>query len=124
MTIRIQLNPQGPLAEVELPICRPLPDFELEEVEQPTPRDVDPLLASQGFRDLVDEAGALLAQELADQRLELVQLTGAICNEGNVYRPGLWLVLREPGTSGPMSAEAQQRVRTIAERLRATLGLS
>ncbi len=62
--MRIELEPAAPVAEIELPIRRPLPDYELEEIEQPTPRDVDPLLASQGFRDLLDEAGAILERAL------------------------------------------------------------
>jgi hypothetical protein len=122
--MRIELEPAAPVAEIELPIRRPLPDYELEEIEQPTPRDVDPLLASQGFRDLLDEAGAILERALGELNLELVQLTGAICEDGGVYRPGLWLVLRERGAAGPMSEAAREQVRQLAERLSASLGLS
>src|SRR5579875_1488779 len=103
--MRIELEPAAPVAEIELPIRRPLPDYELEEIEQPTPRDVDPLLASQGFRDLLDEAGAIL-------------------EDGGVYPPGLWLVLRERDAAGPMSEAAREQVRQLAERLSASLGLS
>ena len=59
-------------------ITQPLPDYDLEEVEAPIPRDVDPMLASQGFLDLIDEIRAQLKKELADGKLEVVQLTGAI----------------------------------------------
>jgi hypothetical protein len=122
--MRIELEPAAPVAEIELPIERPLPDYELEEIAQPTPRDVDPLLASQGFHDLLDEASAILERALGEVNLELVQLTGAICEEGGVYRPGLWLVLRERDAAGPMSEAARERVRQLAEHLRTTLGLS
>jgi len=52
--------------------------------------------------------------------LELTQLTGAICPGGDeTYRPGIWIVLRDPhakhGTSLPQST--QERIASIAEEL-------
>jgi len=125
MNIRIQHDMAAPTASIELPIVRPLPDYDLEEIEQPTPRDVDPLLASQGFKDLLDEARAVLDRELAGGSLEIAQLTGAICHEGHVHRPGVWLLLRESGAPDhkPMSEEAQAKVESLAETLRETLGI-
>ncbi len=125
MTIRIQHDQQAPTASIELPILRPLPDYDLEEIEQPTPRDVDPLLASQGFKDLLDEAQAVVERETAGESLEIAQLTGAICHEGSVHRPGLWLVMRESGAPDqkPMSNEAQAKVAALAKTLRETLGI-
>lgn len=123
MSIRIQHDHQAPTASIELPILRPLPDFDLEEIEQPTPRDVDPLLASQGFGDLLDETRAVVERETADGSLEIVQLTGAICHEGEIHRPGVWLVLRERGTADhqAMSQAAQAKVAALAETLRKAL---
>lgn len=123
--MRIQHDLGAPTASVELPILRPLPDYDLEEIEQPTPRDVDPLLASQGFKDLLDEAKAVIERETAGGRLEIAQLTGAICHEGHVHRPGLWLVMRESGAPAhqPMSNDAQAKIATLAEKLRETLGI-
>jgi len=125
MNIRIQHDQQAPTASIELPILRPLPDYDLEEIEQPTPRDVDPLLASQGFKDLLDEAQAVVERETAGESLEIAQLTGAICHEGSVHRPGLWLVMRERGAPDqkPMSNEAQAKVAALAKTLRETLGI-
>jgi len=125
MNIRIQHDLNAPTASIELPIVRPLPDYDLEEIEQPTPRDVDPLLASQGFKDLLDEARVVLDRELAGGSLEIAQLTGAICHEGNVHRPGVWLLLRENGAPDhkPMSEAAQGKVEALAETLRETLGI-
>ena len=90
------------------------------------PRDVDPMLASQGFHDLLDEARSVLGNALRGGNLELIQLTGAICSEGPVHRPGLWLVLRETGvTSGaPMSAAARAQASRIIDQLCAHLQLS
>ena len=125
MSIRINHDPNAPTASVELSILRPLPDYDLEEIEQPTPRDVDPLLASQGFKDLLDEARSLFEREAAGHSLEIAQLTGAICQDGHTHRPGLWLVAREtsaPGTQ-PMSAAARAALARIAESLRRELAL-
>jgi hypothetical protein len=126
MSIRISHDEAAPEAGVELAITRPLPDFDLNEVALPVPRDVDPILASQGFKDLLDEARGLLDRELAGKGLEIVQLTGAICHDGGMHRPGIWLVLRAAGGagSGPMSPEARAGVAAVAESLRAALGLS
>lgn len=125
MNIRIHHDQQAPTASIELPILRPLPDYDLEEIEQPTPRDVDPLLASQGFKDLLDEAQSVVERETAGGSLEIAQLTGAICHEGNVHRPGLWLVMREGDAPDhkPMSTEAQAKVAALAKTLRETLGI-
>ncbi len=126
MSIRISPDEAKPEAGVELAITRALPDFDLNQVALPVPRDVDPILASQGFKDLLDEARAVLDRELPGKGLEIVQLTGAICHDGGVHRPGIWLVLREAGAPGraAMSPEARAGVAAVAESLRAALGLS
>jgi len=124
MATKITHDKDAPTASVELMITQPLPDYDLDEVEAAIPRDVDPMLASQGFKDLLDEARAILARELAGGSLEVVQLTGAICRDGTIHRPGIWLVLRERGASGEMSAAARERVTAIADSLRSQLQLS
>lgn len=127
MTVKIVPDAAAPTAAVELMIRQPLPDYDLEKIEAPVPRDVDPMLASQGFKDLLDEARGILDRLLAGSRLEIAQLTGAICNNGGVYRPGIWLVLRETGVAAadqPMSAAAQAQVTVVAEELRRKLALS
>lgn len=117
MAIRIVPDKDQPSAAIEIPLEKPLPDYDLEELEQPTPRDVDGILVSQGFRDLVDDARGVITELLArsgdphsrvsqlkvtdagHHPLELTQLTGAICpDDDDSYRPGLWFVLRD--TSG------------------------
>ena len=126
MAIKIAHDANAPTAAVELMITRPLADYDLEEVEAGVPRDVDPILASQGFKDLLDEARSILDEALASKDLEIAQLTGAICADGDVYRPGIWLVLREAGARAGqvMSAEARARIGAVAEDLRTRLGLS
>ena len=124
MPIRIVPDEGQPSAAVEIPIEKPLPDYDLSEIEQPTPRNVDSILVSQGFRDLVDDARGVLMEILASPadipgiepgesklaplqitdhdpiHLEIAQLTGAICpDHEQVYRPGLWIVLRDAKAS-------------------------
>jgi hypothetical protein len=145
MSIRLIPDDDKPYTAIEIALESPLPDYDIEEVEQPTPRDVDAILVSQGFRDLIDDARGILLELMSTPmdiagiepgesplaplhitdhdpcRLELVQLTGAICpgREDDVYRPGLWIVIRDtrckPGE--PLPQSARERVRLIAERL-------
>ncbi len=123
MSIKIAHDSNAPTASIELMITRALPDYDLEEVAATVPREIDPILASQGFKDLIDETRSLLDRELVGSGLEVAQLTGAICHDHNVHRPGLWLVLREAavGAGQPMSNAARTRVAAIAEALRTDL---
>lgn len=125
MTVKISHDANAPTASVELMITRPLEDFDLIEVEAPVPRDIDPMLASQGFKDLLDEARAILEREFKGNGLEIAQLTGAICHDRDVHRPGIWLVVREANAAGnEMSAAARTRVAIAAEAVRTGLQLS
>src|SRR3981189_3062056 len=117
MSIRIVADQDQPSAAIEISLENPLPDYDLLQLEQPTPRDVDAVLVSQGFRDLIDDARGVLMDILAHPPyqadspehanldfthstplpLELTQLTGAICpGDDEVYRPGIWIVLHDP----------------------------
>src|SRR4051794_22576874 len=123
MSIRVEPDQKTPTAAIELTIRNPLPDYDLEVVEADVPRDVDPMLASQGFQDLVDEARAILATTITQRNLEIAQLTGAICSNGSTHRPGIWLVLREKNAppGAPMSPAAQAQVAEIASELNTRL---
>jgi hypothetical protein len=145
MSIRLIPDDDKPYTAIEIALESPLPDYDIDEVEQPTPRDVDAILVSQGFRDLIDDARGILLELMATPmdiagiepgesplaplhitdhdpcRLELVQLTGAICpgREDDVYRPGLWIVIRDTRCKAgePLPEPAQERVKQIAQRL-------
>jgi hypothetical protein len=132
-----------PSVAVEIPLRKPLPDYDLEQMEQPTPRDIDGILVSQGFRDLVDDARGILTELVANPPplpnssklvdlgiadipyFEIAQLTGAICPGDEVYRPGLWIVLKD--TKAPpqqaLGEVALEHARVIAEHLVKRLGL-
>ena len=125
MHAKITQDANAASVSVEIMIKKPLGDFDLLEVEVGTPRDVDPMLASQGFKDLLDDVRAILEREMGGSGLEIVQLTGAICHDQNVHRPGIWLVVKETGTvRKEMSSEGRARVAAAVESLQSSLGLS
>jgi hypothetical protein len=145
MSIRLIPDADKPYTAIEIALENALPDYDIHEIEQPTPRDVDSILVSQGFRDLIDDARGILLELMAAYsdiagiepgesplaplhitdhdpcRLELVQLTGAICpgKEDDIYRPGLWIVIRDtrckPGQ--PLPETVRNRVEGIARQL-------
>jgi hypothetical protein len=146
MSIRIIPDQDQPSVAIEMALEKPLPDYDLLQLDQPTPRDVDVILVSQGFRDLVDDARGVLMDLLAHPpfqanspehanldfthsaplALELTQLTGAICpGEDEVYRPGLWIVLRDAHAKAKttLPAATQERIAAIASELAKRLQL-
>lgn len=147
MATRILPDHDKPSVAIEIPLEKPLPDYDLEEVELPTPRDVDGVLVSQGFRDLVDDARGVLLEILCERPhniatenskltdldltpppahpLEIAQLTGAICPDSEVYRPGLWIVLHahDAAQDRPLPAAIVERVKHQAAELVKRLAL-
>lgn len=120
MSIRIVPDQNQPSAAIEIPLEKPLPDYDLEQLEQPTPRDVDAILVSQGFRDLIDDARGVLTDLASGTGLEIAQFTGAICpGDDESYRPGLWIVLRDTKTAygRELSPDARARISAIAAEL-------
>jgi hypothetical protein len=147
MPIRISPDENQPSASIEIPLDKPLPDYDLDQLEQPTPRDVDAILVSEGFRDLIDDARGVLMDLLAHPPyqanspenakldfthsapapLELTQLTGAICpGDDETYRPGLWIVLHDAhakhGTC--LTPTTQERIAAIVAELIKRLNLA
>ena len=120
MAIRIAADKDQPSATIEIPLERALPDYDLNQLEHPTPRDVDAILVSQGFRDLVDDARGILTELLSGTSLELAQFTGAICpGEDETYRPGLWIVLRDKNSAQGLELSSNSRtcICAVAENL-------
>ena len=107
-------------AALEIPLAKPLPDYDLHELEQPTPRDVDAILVSQGFRDLIDDARGILTELLSGTSFAMAQFTGAICPaDDEVYRPGLWIVIRDTSSAQgrELSSDSLHRLSATAEEL-------
>jgi hypothetical protein len=140
MPIKVTPDTDKPFISIEIPLEKSLPDYDLHDLEKSTPRDVDAVLVTQGFRDLVDDARGVLLEILCQHRktiveqathltdleltpdappLEIMQLTGAICTQDGVYRPGLWIVLRDnraPQSRLPSPALVE-RVKRYADEL-------
>src|ERR1051325_5654979 len=117
MPLKVIPDEDKPSVAIEIPLEKPLPDYDLEDLEKSSPREVDAILVSQGFRDLVDDARGVLLEVLCEHhktfieesdhlndlyltpdephRMEITQLTGAICTQDENYRPGLWIILRD-----------------------------
>ena len=146
MSIRIVPDEDQPSASIEIALEKSLPDYDLEEVEQPTPRHVDAILVSQGFRDLVDDTRGILMDLLSNEprtvdsshgralnlshanehSLQVEQLTGAICpGDDEVYRPGLWIVLRDvhANQKASLPLATRERIAAIANEFVKRLGL-
>jgi hypothetical protein len=120
MAIRIAADKDQPSATIEIPLEKALPDYDLNQLEQPTPRDVDAILVSQGFRDLVDDARGVLTELLSGSSLELAQFTGAICpGDDETYHPGLWIVLRDKNSAqgSELSSSSRTRISATVEEL-------
>jgi hypothetical protein len=140
MSMRIIPDENKPSAAIEIPLEKPLPDYDLHELEKPTPRDIDAILVTQGFRDLVDDARGILTELIATapathhssggvleidlapppHPLEVAQLTGAICpGDDEVYHPGLWIVLLDPAArpNSSLPEPTLQRISAIAKEL-------
>ena len=126
MAIKISYDLKAPTAAIELMITNPLPDYDLDDVEAEVPREIDPILASQGFKDLIDETRGMLDRELGGSGLEIVQLTGAICRDDSIHRPGVWLVLRQSGAAAdkPMPQTEHAKIADVADKISAYLQLS
>ena len=144
MSMRIAPDKNKPSVAIEIPLTKPMPDYDLDQVEQPTPRDIDGILVSQGFRDLVDDARGILTDLVAHPpaavngshfvdldltgvpQLEIVQLTGAICpGDEEVYRPGLWIVLNDKKAppNRALGEVALEHIRLMVSALVKNLGL-
>jgi len=141
MATRIIPDDDKPSVAIEISLEKPLPDYDLNEIDQPTPRDVDGVLVSQGFRDLVDDARGVLMEiisepppdpaasaEITDldltpqevHSMEIAQVTGAICpSNDEVYRPGLWIILHDHKVppNRPLPAATMERVQHYADEL-------
>jgi hypothetical protein len=120
MSVRIVPDKNQPSAALEIPLEKPLPDYDLLQLEQPTPRDVDAILVCQGFRDLVDDARGILTELVSGTGFEMAQFTGAICpGDDETYRPGLWIVIRSTSAARghSLSSDSLTRLSVIADEL-------
>ena len=77
MPLKIIPDEDKPSVAIEIPLEKPLFDYDLEDLEKPTPRDVDGILVSQGFRDLVDDARGVLLEILCEHHKSIAEESSA-----------------------------------------------
>jgi hypothetical protein len=85
------------------------------------------LLAHPPYQANSPEHANLDFTHSAPLALELTQLTGAICpGEDEVYRPGLWIVIRDPHgkPKTTLPSATQERITAIAAELARRLALT
>ncbi|PYU02107.1 MAG: hypothetical protein DMG34_17065, partial [Acidobacteria bacterium] len=78
MPLKIIPDEDKPSVAIEIPLEKPLPDYDLEDPEKPTPREVDGILVSQGFRDLVDDARGVLLEILCEHHKSIAEESSAL----------------------------------------------
>src|ERR1043165_4170111 len=73
MPLKVIADEDKPSVAIEIPLEKPLPDYDLEDLEKSSPREVDAILVSQGFRDLVDDARGVLLEVLCEHHKTFIE---------------------------------------------------
>jgi hypothetical protein len=123
MPIAIRFERGEPMASAEFMITSRLLPYGLADVEARSRREVDSVLASAEFENVLGDVRALLEGELDLGKLDIVELKGIACREAGVYRPGIRLVVRETGQKAPMSETGREQFAALAEKIREHLEL-
>ena len=126
MSITIRFDHDTPTASAELLVRNQPANHGLEKMDGETPRELEPVLASQPFQLLLEEVRAILAHEIEDSSLEIIEVKGTPFPDGKTYRPGISVALRDRGAAEneKMSEPARELVTEVAETLREELNLS
>ena len=85
---------------------------------------MQPVIASQQFKDLVEAVHAAFTQELAGGKFEIARVSGIICHDVSVYRPGILLIVHEKDREATIKEAGRERITAAAEAVREKLGLS
>ena len=112
------------MASVEFMIQNALPDHGLARIDAPERSEMQPVIASQEFRGLVEAARAAFEKELAGDKFEIARVSGIVCHDVSVYRPGILLIVQEKGREETIREKGRERITAIAEAVREKLGLS
>src|SRR6266700_7803781 len=80
MSLKIIPDEDKPSVAIEIPLEKSLPDYDLEDLEKPTPREVDGVLVSQGFRDLLDDARGVLLEILCAHHKSIAEESDELTN--------------------------------------------
>jgi hypothetical protein len=120
--ITIRFDRAKPMASVELTIAS-APDYGLAKGEAQQRGQIPPVLSSEGFKDLVEAVRAAFEERLASSRFEILRISGIVCHDVNVYRPGILLMLQERGREGTIPESGRKYVTELAEGVRESFGL-
>ncbi|HXW56897.1 MAG TPA: hypothetical protein VEJ67_14195 [Candidatus Cybelea sp.] len=121
MPITIRFERGKPIASAEFMVTSRLSVSDLPDLEAPSPRELDFVLASTEFENVLGDVRAFLEGELDLGTLDVVELKGMACHDASVYRPGIRLVVRERHRNAPMSETAREQFTALAERIREQL---
>src|SRR6266700_8078831 len=80
MPLKVLPDSDKPFVSIEIPLEKSLPDYDLEDLDKPTPREVDSVLVSQGFRDLVDDARGVLLEILCAHHKSIIDESDELTN--------------------------------------------
>src|ERR1051326_8832791 len=84
MPLKVIPDEDKPSVAIEIPLEKPLPDYDLEDLEKSSPREVDAILVSQGFRDLVDDARGVLLEVLCEHHKTFIEESDHLTDERSV----------------------------------------
>lgn len=124
MPITIRFDRDKPIASVEFMIQSALPDHELMPIEAQERSEIQPVIASQQFKDLVEAVQSAFEKELAGGKFEIARISGIVCHDVSVYRPGILLIVQEKGREETIREKGRERITAIAEAVREKLELS
>lgn len=123
MPITIRFDRSKPMASVEFMIQGALPQYEVEKAQAEGRAEVQPLLSARGFKKLLDAVRSAFERELDGSKFEVAQVSGIVCHDLNVYRPGILLIVRGSGSESTIPEEGRERITATAEAVRERLGM-
>ena len=123
MPITIRFDRDEPMASVEFMIRGAAADYAPAQTEAQERSEMQPVLASEEFKKLVAAVRSAFEQGLGDKKFEVVRVSGIVCHDVSVYRPGILLMLQERGREGTIAEKGRERITEIAEAVREKLGI-
>lgn len=124
MPITIRFDRSKPMASVEFMIQGALPQYGVAMAQAEDRAEVQPLLSAPAFKKLLDAVRSAFEPGLADSKFEIVQVSGIVCHDSNVYRPGILLIAQESGRESTISEKGRECITATAEAVRERLGMS
>lgn len=123
MPITIRFDREKPMASVEFMIRGAAPEHGSAAAEAQERSEIQPVLASEEFKKLVAAVRSSFEEGLAGGKFEVARVSGIVCHDVNVYRPGILLMLQERGREGTIAEKGRERITEIAEAVREKLRL-